>query len=377
MTGPGVSPYSLPDTLRWPARYLWPSMQRRTRFTARPAIHRHSGPSDPLSGRTVRLVFFGDLMCMPGDRVPEVSSDLRALIEAADFVMGNCEAPVTAEPPRPSARYAFTFQMAESYLQQFLERLGAAPDRCALSVANNHAGDQGAAGLEQTLECLARLGVTSVGARTGAGPATVLDVAGLRIAVSAWTHWMNREVFSPGSGPWRQADLDELPRPGEGGTSVGAASADFRIGLPHWDHEFCHYPCAATRERALRCFDAGFDLLVGHHSHVLQPIEWMGKGFCVYSLGNLNGPPLLLRSVPARLLGVLEVELGAAASSGTTATGAPGVALRAYRLHPFVQLRYGSGASLIPLADAGPRLRHRLERRLGRLFPDLRESATG
>jgi poly-gamma-glutamate synthesis protein (capsule biosynthesis protein) len=348
-------------------------MQRRTRFTARPAIHRSPVASDQLSGRTVRLVFFGDLMCMPGDRVPEVSPDLRALIEAADFVIGNCEAPVTAELPRSSARYAFTFRMAERYLQQFLERLGAAPDRCALSVANNHAGDQGPAGLEQTLECLARLGVTPVGARTRAGPATVLDVAGLRIAVKAWTHWMNREAFAPDSGPWRPGDLDRLAASGEG----KAPGADFRIGLPHWDHEFCHYPCAATRERALRCLDSGFDLLVGHHPHVLQPIEWVGHGVCAYSLGNLNGPPLLLRSAPSRLLGVLEVELGAAATFRAAVDTAPDVALRMYRLRPFVQECHGSGVRLVPLAAAAPRLRHRLERRLGRLFPDLREGATG
>jgi hypothetical protein len=109
---------------------------------------------------------------------------------------------------------------------------------------------------------------------------------------------------------------------------------------------------------------------------VLQPIEQVGSGVCAYSLGNLNGPPLLLRSAPSKLLGVLEVELSAADPGTARAAGSKPV-LRAYRLHWFVQVRHRPGVRLVPLGDAEPRLRHRLERRLATLFPDLQGRPRG
>ena len=356
MTGLGVSPYPWYETLRWPAHYLRPSMRRRSEVDPRPIAHRFGTPHP----RTIRLLFVGDLMCMRWDRVPSVHRRLRQLIASADLVIGNCEAPVASRDSRPDASYRFTFDMAEEYLATFLRRLGVSAGRCVLSVANNHIGDQGERGLMDTLERLSRLGVTPVGNRASGEPTIKVRVGGVNVLLAAWTHWMNREAFGSSAGVWRADAIDAL-RARTWRDIKTRLGGDCLIGTPHWDYEFRHFPSERTREVAHRMTGLGFDLLVGHHPHVCQPIEWLRPGICLYSLGNLNGPTSLLRSWPSKLLGVFEVQLIADQRRRGGVAG--------YRLHPFVQQGRSPDVSLVPLDQAPRRLRAKVERRLRTIYP--------
>jgi len=331
-------------------------MRVRTSLTLRPAHHRFHLPPT----RAVRLLFVGDLMCMSSDRVPEVCSELRDLIRRADFVVGNCEAPVVGDRTRPDARYLFRFRMAEAYLSSLLDRLGVETRRCVLSVANNHIGDQGAAGLSETLHRLRGLGIIPVGVREGSDPSIRLEAGDVRISLTAWTRWMNRELPDTGVGVWRAKEVDRFgSRSRVGGAP--SARADLRIAFPHWDREFCHFPSAETTRSARRLAAAGFDLIVGHHPHVLQPVEWLAGSVCLYSVGNLNGPTALLRSWSSRMLGAFEVEVSAA--------GPRRGRIAAYRLHRFVQRRTRDAVRLSTLSELAPQARRRLEQRAGVLYP--------
>jgi len=356
VSGPGFSPYPWPDTLRWPVFYLRPSTKRRSAVVPRPSAHRFSSqPSEP-----VRLLFLGDLMCMGRDRVPRVDERLRRLIASADLVLGNCEAPITHAHVRPNASYGFTFDMAEEYLGTLLQRLGVRPGRCVLSVANNHMGDLGPRGLPETLKRLRGLAVMPVGARAADGPTVQVQVRGVRLAIAAWTHWMNREVFEGDNRVWRVEEVDAIPARAWSETKE-RLGAHCLIGTPHWDYEFCHFPAQATREFAQRMIGRGFDLLVGHHPHVLQPIEWLAGGICMYSVGNANGPRSLLLRRSSKLFGAFEVQL--------VPTGRLRGRVAAYRLHPFVQYGRGRTVYLTPLEAAPRGLRAKLETRLRLLYP--------
>ena len=331
-------------------------MRACTSLTLRPAHHRFHLPPT----RAVRLLFVGDLMCMRSDRVPEVCSELHSLVRRADLVIGNCEAPVVGDCPRPDARYLFRFQMAEAYLASLLDRLGVETRRCVLSVANNHIGDQGAAGLSETLRRLRGLGIIPVGVREGSDPSIRLEAGDVRISLTAWTRWMNREFPVAGVGVWRAREIDRFGSHAREGSAT-RARADLRIAFPHWDLEFRHFPSAETTRSARRLAAAGFDLIVGHHPHVLQPVEWLAGSVCLYSVGNLNGPTALLRSWPSRMLGAFEVEVSAAGPRRGQIT--------AYRLHRFAQRRTRSGVRLSSLSELAPRVRRRLEQRSGMLYP--------
>jgi poly-gamma-glutamate synthesis protein (capsule biosynthesis protein) len=62
------------------------------------------------------------------------------------------------------------------------------------------------------------------------------------------------------------------------------------IALMHWGYELARYPQPADREWARQAIDAGVDLVVGHHPHLVQGLESHGSGLIAYSLGNLLLP---------------------------------------------------------------------------------------
>lgn len=62
------------------------------------------------------------------------------------------------------------------------------------------------------------------------------------------------------------------------------------VVFPHWGVEKFYYPEPADRSLAHRMIDAGVDLIVGHHPHVIQPIEIYKGKHIFYSLGNFILP---------------------------------------------------------------------------------------
>lgn len=59
---------------------------------------------------------------------------------------------------------------------------------------------------------------------------------------------------------------------------------------PHWGVEKFPYPEPADRKFAHKCIDAGADLIVGHHPHIIQPVEYYKNKPIIYSLGNFILP---------------------------------------------------------------------------------------
>ena len=67
--------------------------------------------------------------------------------------------------------------------------------------------------------------------------------------------------------------------------------ADVVVVCPHWGNEYTFVPTYYQKEFAKQMTEAGADLILGTHPHVIQPIEWIeaengNKALCYYSLGN-------------------------------------------------------------------------------------------
>lgn len=67
--------------------------------------------------------------------------------------------------------------------------------------------------------------------------------------------------------------------------------ADVVIVLPHWGNEYTTEPTMYEKEFAVAMTEAGADLIIGTHPHVVQPVEWVtadngNTALCYYSLGN-------------------------------------------------------------------------------------------
>ena len=61
---------------------------------------------------------------------------------------------------------------------------------------------------------------------------------------------------------------------------------DFVVLLLHWGFEYINQPSRKQQEQAHQLIDAGVNIILGHHPHVLQPIEEYSNGVIFYSLGN-------------------------------------------------------------------------------------------
>lgn len=67
--------------------------------------------------------------------------------------------------------------------------------------------------------------------------------------------------------------------------------ADYVIVFPHWGVEYTFVETAVQQEMAKQMTEAGADLIIGTHPHVIEPVKWIeadngNKALCYYSLGN-------------------------------------------------------------------------------------------
>jgi poly-gamma-glutamate synthesis protein (capsule biosynthesis protein) len=349
------SPYGLLDSAKWMLRYAHPSMRCHPSLTAMPAAWQ----ADPApAGPTVRIAFLGDLMATARDRRLTVQPELRARVRGADLVVLNCESPVEDR----TSISILVFIMSQTQFEQRLGALGIDPERCLASIANNHVQDLGIARCEAFAERLERLGIRVLGIRAGGrAPLQSITLHGLHLGFAAWTEWMNRGRRDPWA-VWPSEGAEEALA-----AARSDAASDALIGFPHWDYEFCHGPSTATVTRARELLDAGFTLLVGHHPHVLQPIERRVDRVCAYSLGNVTPMPRGLIHWATRLGALLEVEIARTASGSAVVT--------AYRLSPFFQMRSRTAIDLVEVPRLPPRPRRRMEERLATIYPETLPSA--
>jgi poly-gamma-glutamate synthesis protein (capsule biosynthesis protein) len=167
---------------------------------------------------------------------------------------------------------------------------------------NNHTFDKGMSGLEATLKSFERAGFSSDGARASKETydiPTVLDVNGIKIGIVAYTDSVNgHEGLVPDEQRayavrrFRSSSTSDLPRMSEDIAVLREAGAQIVIVSLHWGAEYVDEPKKAQREIAHGLCEAGADIVLGGHSHCVQPIEWYERAedasrcLIMYSLGN-------------------------------------------------------------------------------------------
>ncbi len=208
--------------------------------------------------------------------------DLKPLFDEADLVFGNLETPIAPASGGPGRPFIFN---APEELPGALKASGFT----VLSTANNHAYDQGAQGVVETLERLETAGLVGIGSGRDQAQAErhcILERKGIKIAFLAFTDLFNTNLNREGKGPWVRPLNVSSP------DAVKAARmlADLVVVSVHWGVEYEHQPRPRQRDMAARLIGAGADLVIGHHPHVLQPLEWLEadgrKGAVAFSLGN-------------------------------------------------------------------------------------------
>lgn len=230
-------------------------------------------------------------------------------LHKGDIAVGNLEAPLA----RGGTEFTFKkFRFrADPQCASSLKRAGFS----VLTLANNHMMDYGDAALLETLQHLGSNNILSTGAGHNLSAArhkTVFQVKGARIAFLAYSMTLPVEFFAatdhagtaPGYPLYYKEDIAQAK-----------ATADYVIVSFHWGLEGSATPHQFQTAAAHAAIDAGADVVLGHHPHVLQGIERYKTGIIFYSLGNFafgSISPSAGRSVIARITldgGVKAVEL--------------------------------------------------------------------
>ncbi|MFY3746644.1 CapA family protein [Anaeromyxobacter sp. Red801] len=209
------------------------------------------------------------------------------LLGAADLTFANLETPIAPQASQGSRAFVFN---APPAVIAALQRAGVD----LVSVANNHAMDQGRRGFEETLRWLRSAGLPYVGAGPApraAGPVR-LERNGLSLAFLGYTYGLNQggNACPPAAAACEQvAELDRARMVED--VRAAAAAADAVVVSVHWGVEYQQAPRADEVELAHRLADAGALVVLGHHPHVLQPIELYRRpdgrtAVIAYSLGN-------------------------------------------------------------------------------------------
>jgi poly-gamma-glutamate capsule biosynthesis protein CapA/YwtB (metallophosphatase superfamily) len=199
------------------------------------------------------------------------------LFEGADLLIGNLEGAFTDRGVAQEKTYTFR---APPALAPVLSEAGFD----AVSLANNHSYDFGEVGLLDTLDALDGVGVASFGAgrdATEAYEARLLEVRGTRIALLGFNDRGGSQPAGPGV-PGVATPSAEMVAAVE----AAGAAADHVIVMFHWGSEYTQEVTARQRELAHAAIDAGAEVVLGSHPHVLQRVERYRGGVIAYSLGN-------------------------------------------------------------------------------------------
>ena len=224
-------------------------------------------------------------------------SDVSDVFEKADFGFVNMETPVAPAHSHGSKPFMFDAPIA------LLDGLKANGIKI-VSFANNHVMDQGWAGFIETREHLREKGLLFAGSGDTVQQQwqpVITEANGIKVGWLGMTRWLNGNRNPDNSD---QPHVNFFPYPGESGGAPGAdeaqvldavkaarAQCDFLVVSIHWGIEYAPAPRAEDVDMAHKMLESGASVIVGHHPHVLQPVETYktqdGRNTVIfYSLGN-------------------------------------------------------------------------------------------
>ncbi|MDR0570414.1 MAG: CapA family protein [Clostridiales Family XIII bacterium] len=257
---------------------------------------------------SARLLFAGDVMVHEPQLLAQFDnttkdydfrnnySFVKPYIESADLALCNLETTLGGSPYRGYPSFSSPDSLADALLDAGFD---------AVFTSNNHMMDKGATGLTRTIETLRAAGLKNVGSQLEGEPNYMLLSAGaINVGLVSYTYESPRyngtrtlngipvkAEIEPMVNSFGFETLEADMAAVEGAVGAARASgADFVVCYFHWGNEYHRSPDDNQRQIAARIAQAGADLIVASHPHVLQGMETLeanGRKVPVYySMGN-------------------------------------------------------------------------------------------
>lgn len=254
----------------------------------RPAGAPSPAPRPVERPKPITITFVGDVMLASAvgrlaaaKGMEHVFAGVSDVLQGDDLSVANLECAVATTGA--AAKKQFTFR-ANPALLAGLRASGID----AVSLANNHSLDYGREAFGETLDHLRKAGLRFAGAGTDltqAGAPAVLPVGRHKVALVAASRVLPSGAWCAGE---HRPGVASAYDPTRLLASIRAAraGADVVAVYMHWGKERAVRPQQSQRDLARRCIDAGADVVVGAHPHVLQGFEYHHGRLIAYSLGN-------------------------------------------------------------------------------------------
>lgn len=224
----------------------------------------------------IHILFGGDMMFDRSIRsisnregYDYILTNLTELLINKDLVVLNLEGPITNNNSismnskiGTPANYIFTFEpLVTSTLLKNNIKL--------VNLGNNHILNQGSSGLVETKEHLTKSGISYFGNINGNEYHVYsTDIKGLKFSFINYNEFMDNGL---------SITLDQIKN---------ASASDFIVVYAHWGPEYVKTATSDQMTLAHGFIDAGADLVIGTHPHVIQNIEVYKDKYIYYSLGN-------------------------------------------------------------------------------------------
>ena len=235
----------------------------------------------------IRIVSVGDIM--PGGILSItdsqfVTKDIKDLLSKGDLRIGNFECAI--EVPNPSGKKyeagGNTIFIREKDAHRVKDL-----NIDIVSIANNHIFDLGPDGAYKAIEVLDRLGIKHCGAGRNLAEASkpvVLERGGKTYAFIAFSDTRLKYMYEASETQSGVNPLHEEYVIGE--IEKYKQLYDYVIAIPHWGLESTYFPTIEVERLAKKMINSGASLVLGSHTHKIQPVVNLKKASIVFSMGN-------------------------------------------------------------------------------------------
>lgn len=233
------------------------------------------------------LIFVGDIMLSRTiGKIMEEKLDwtypflkIKDFLKNADITFGNLESPISNRGRRIGSKYSFRArpEVIKGLLFSGID---------IVNIANNHILDYGKVAIEDTMKLLKENNIKITGGGSNYSEAhntTIFSINGIKIGFLGYTNLIPKYISYESSSP-NIAYFDENIAIED--IKKAKEKVDFLIVSLHWGEEYKTEPSFYQKKTARLLIDAGADLIIGHHPHVVQPVEEYKGRYIIYSLGN-------------------------------------------------------------------------------------------
>lgn len=270
--------------------------------------------SDQNSPDRFSILFIGDMMFDRGVRTRIIAqgaedtfaSTTRFLASQFDLAIGNLEGPITSNPSktvdaqgRAIPGFSFTFPTSTA---QLLKDSGID----IVSLANNHADNFGPGGFRETIQWLEKSGIAFFGnaenSVTNGVPSQISTISCIDSSMQSGIldrpyciglvgyHGLiedgEAEVLSEIKTLAAAKQSHQAATQSVNPANRTEPAPDFIIVFPHWGNEYQKTPTAEQKRLAHAWIDAGADMIIGAHPHIVESMEMYKGKPVIYSLGN-------------------------------------------------------------------------------------------